>query len=202
MLQAHRQHADIGADMSSAAHESGSGDDRRLSQLTTTARLLAFDMPGPLRRIAVQLDGARVEMEWEDGARDRLDVIRPAGGLMLAPPIQGTDPSDDLAAIVVRSPLVGTFYHAPAPGELPFVTVGTTVGPDTVIGIVEAMKLMNHIAAEHHGIVRSVLLADCTPVEFDQPLVLLDPVAGELDPVAGEEQADQDGGHPCRSPRS
>jgi acetyl-CoA carboxylase biotin carboxyl carrier protein len=192
MLQTHFYLAGVGADMSCATQGTGTGDDGRLAQLTTTARRLASDMHGPLRRIAVQLDGARVELEWEEGARDRLDVVRPLGDLALAaPPVHYADPPDDVTAVVVamvRSPLVGTFYRAPAPGEPPFVTVGAIVGPDTVIGIVEAMKLMNRITAECHGIVRSVLLADCSPVEFDQPLVL-------LDPVADGDETGQDGGH-------
>jgi acetyl-CoA carboxylase biotin carboxyl carrier protein len=78
--------------------------------------------------------------------------------------------------VVVRAPMVGTFYHAPAPGEPPFVSVGGTVDADTVIGIVEAMKLMNQITADQSGVVRDVLAPDGRPVEFEQPLLLLDPL--------------------------
>lgn len=166
-------------------------DDGRLSQLTATAHRLASDIPGPLHRIAVQLDGARVELEWAEGTSDRPGVVRPTRGLApAAPPTEdaGPAPDPDPPAAVVRSPLVGAFYRSPAPGEPPFVTAGATVGPDTVIGIVEAMKLMNHITAEHHGTVRSVLLSDGSPVEFDQPLVLLDPAA--------DEETGPDGGQP------
>lgn len=177
--------ADGGVGMSSAGHGTNPADDRRLSQLTATARRLAGDIPGPLHRIAVQLDGARIELEWAEGTPDRPDAVRPAGGHA---PAEEAGPAPDPPAAVVRSPLVGTFYCAPAPGEPPFVTAGATVGPDTVIGIVEAMKLMNHITAERHGTVRSVLLSDGSPVEFDQPLVLLDPVAGE--------ETGPDGGQP------
>jgi acetyl-CoA carboxylase biotin carboxyl carrier protein len=77
--------------------------------------------------------------------------------------------------VVVRSPMVGTFYHAPAPGEPPFVSVGGMVEPDTVIGIVEAMKLMNRITADRTGVVQDVLVPDGQPVEFEQPLLVLDP---------------------------
>ena len=181
--------ADRGAGLRSVANGTTPPDDRRLSQLTATARRLAGDLPGPLHRIAVQLDGARIELEWAEGAPDRpgaAEAARPADGHRpAAPPAGEAGPAPDPPAAVVRSPLVGTFYRAAAPGEPPFVTAGTIVAPDTVIGIVEAMKLMNHITAEQHGTVRSVLPADGSAVEFDQPLVLLDPVAGDEDTGPG-----------------
>jgi acetyl-CoA carboxylase biotin carboxyl carrier protein len=188
MLQTHQRPAEIGADMSSAVRKESASDDLRLSELATTAHQLVSDTSRPLHRISIHLDGASVEMEWDARDQDRLDDVRPTDGIAPdAPLVQETDPSA-AAAMVVRSPLVGTFYLAPAPGEQPFVAVGATVDPDTVIGIVEAMKLLNRITAGHHGIVRSVLLPDRSPVEFDQPLVLLDP-AGDEDETA------QDGEH-------
>lgn len=144
--------------------------DGRLTELTATARKLADDLPGPLHRITVALDDARIELEWAPG---QADAVAP-----VAHRTPDAEPAEDPTA-VVRSPVVGTFYRAAAPGEPPFVAVGDTVGPDTVIGIVEAMKLMNRIAAGRAGTVRGVLLPDGGPVEFDQPLVLLDPVADD-----------------------
>jgi acetyl-CoA carboxylase biotin carboxyl carrier protein len=70
----------------------------------------------------------------------------------------------------IDSPIVGTFYSAPSP-ELPvFVSVGDTVTPDTVVCIVEAMKVMNEIKAGKSGEIKKILLSDGTPVEFGQPL--------------------------------
>ena len=71
--------------------------------------------------------------------------------------------------------MVGTFYRAPEPGAAPFVTVGDLVRPGQVVGIVEAMKLMNEVTAERAGRVTEVLVDDGRPVEYDQPLVALDP---------------------------
>ncbi len=147
------------------------GDGQLLRQLTSTARELAREIPGPLRRVTLKLGGACVELEWEDGTRNGADVARPTGALALAP-----SPVEETPEIMVRSPIVGTFYRAPSPGEPPFVAIGGTVEPDTVIGIVEAMKLMNHVTAGHAGVVRSILVPDSSPVEFDQPLVVLDPL--------------------------
>ncbi len=75
----------------------------------------------------------------------------------------------------VRSPIVGTFYQAPDPGSAPFVAVGDSVAEGQQIGIVEAMKLMNRIDADMAGKVVEILAPDATPVEYDSPLIALDP---------------------------
>lgn len=79
--------------------------------------------------------------------------------------------------VVVEAPMVGTFYRAPEPGAKPFVEVGQRVAPDTVVCIIEVMKLMNSIAARHAGVVTQILVNDGDPVEFGQPLVVIDPNA-------------------------
>lgn len=74
---------------------------------------------------------------------------------------------------VVRSPMVGTFYMAPAPDKPPFVTVGQTVKAGDTLGIIEAMKMFNPIEAEVSGTVLKVLAESGQPVEFDQPLFVI-----------------------------
>jgi acetyl-CoA carboxylase biotin carboxyl carrier protein len=76
---------------------------------------------------------------------------------------------------VVRAPLVGTFYVAPQPGAAPLVAVGDLVEAGQTVGLVEAMKLMNHVTAEMAGRVVEILVANREPVEFDQPLIRLGP---------------------------
>jgi acetyl-CoA carboxylase biotin carboxyl carrier protein len=73
------------------------------------------------------------------------------------------------------SPIVGTFYAAPAPDAAPFVRPGEKVSPETVVCIVEAMKVMNEVKAEISGVVRRVLVESGTPVEFGQPLFEIEP---------------------------
>jgi acetyl-CoA carboxylase biotin carboxyl carrier protein len=70
---------------------------------------------------------------------------------------------------------VGTFYRAPEPGSAPFVEVGDVVAWGQQLAIIEAMKLMNAIEADCDGRVVEIPVADGSPVEFDQPLVLIDP---------------------------
>jgi acetyl-CoA carboxylase biotin carboxyl carrier protein len=72
--------------------------------------------------------------------------------------------------VTIDSPMVGTFYVAPSPGAAPFVRVGDKVSKDQTIGIVEAMKIMNEIAAEFDCVIKRMLVEDGQPVEFGTPL--------------------------------
>jgi acetyl-CoA carboxylase biotin carboxyl carrier protein len=73
----------------------------------------------------------------------------------------------------IKSPMVGTYYGAPAPGSANFVEVGKTVKVGDVICIIEAMKMMNQIQADKAGVIEAILVQDGSPVEFDQPLVII-----------------------------
>ena len=75
----------------------------------------------------------------------------------------------------IKSPMIGTFYRAPSPEAAPYVEIGTEVNPDTVVCIIEAMKVMNEIKAEAKGVIAQVLVDNAKPVEFGQPLFKLRP---------------------------
>lgn len=94
-----------------------------------------------------------------------------------APAAKGGDKGgeDDSNYITVKSPMIGTFYRRPSPDKDIFVNVGDTVKPGDVVCIIEAMKLFNEIESEVSGTVVKVLVDDSTPVEYDQPLFLIDP---------------------------
>ncbi|HNT36608.1 MAG TPA: acetyl-CoA carboxylase biotin carboxyl carrier protein [bacterium] len=77
--------------------------------------------------------------------------------------------------ITINSPMVGTFYRAPAPEAPPFVKIGDSVDPDTVVCILEAMKVMNEIKAEVRGRITEVLVENAQPVEFGQALFRVEP---------------------------
>jgi acetyl-CoA carboxylase biotin carboxyl carrier protein len=76
----------------------------------------------------------------------------------------------------IKSPMIGTFYRAPSPESAPYVEVGTEVHPETVVCIIEAMKVMNEIKAEARGVVTQVLVDNAKPVEFGQPLFKIRPL--------------------------
>jgi acetyl-CoA carboxylase biotin carboxyl carrier protein len=101
----------------------------------------------------------------------------PAVAQLPAPAVVGTaviaPPSDESE---IKSPMIGSFYRAPSPEGTPYVEIGTEVGPDTVVCIIEAMKVMNEIKAEVRGVITSALVDNGNPVEFGQALFKVKPV--------------------------
>ena len=77
--------------------------------------------------------------------------------------------------VTIKSPMIGTFYRKPAPDKPYFVEVGSSIGKGDVLCVVEAMKLFNEIEAEISGKIVKILVDDMSPIEFDQPLFLVDP---------------------------
>jgi acetyl-CoA carboxylase biotin carboxyl carrier protein len=77
--------------------------------------------------------------------------------------------------ITIKSPMIGTFYRSPGPGKPHFLEVGDEVSPGKVVCIIEAMKLFNEIESEVKGRVVKILVEDASPVEYDQPLFLVEP---------------------------
>ena len=107
-------------------------------------------------------------------------ALSPPGGETQTPaaapqPAARAVPTWPADSIVVRSPMVGTFYRAPQPGAPPFVETGQAVAPDTVVCIIEVMKLMNSIPAGARGTVTHILVDDAAAVEAGQPLIVLAP---------------------------
>ncbi len=82
---------------------------------------------------------------------------------------------EDKGYITIKSPIIGTFYRKPSPDKEPFVEVGNSVKVGDVLCVIEAMKLFNEIESEVSGKIVKVLVDDSSPVEFDQPLFLVDP---------------------------
>jgi acetyl-CoA carboxylase biotin carboxyl carrier protein len=91
-----------------------------------------------------------------------------------APTIAG-GPAGNSGEQEIKSPMIGTFYRSPSPEAGPYVEVGTEVNPETVVCIIEAMKVMNEIKAEARGIITQVLVENAKPVEFGQPLFKIRP---------------------------
>ncbi|WP_116204125.1 acetyl-CoA carboxylase biotin carboxyl carrier protein [Amycolatopsis circi] len=116
--------------------------------------------PAAPARARVSYGDASIEVEWPVP-----DHAAPAE------PSPGREPDRDL--VEVPAPVVGVFYRAHEPGARPFVEVGDEIEVGTQVGIVEAMKLMNPILAEHAGTVTEIVAADASPVEYGQPLMWL-----------------------------
>ena len=130
----------------------------------------------------VQASGiAEIEIN-EEGDHVRI-VNRPAQAAQAAPaiieipqaaPAPAAPASNSPSGTQVTSPMVGTFYRAPSPGADPFVEVGTQVKKGDTLCIIEAMKLLNEIEAEVSGTVKEILVDNGSPVEFGQPLFVIE----------------------------
>ena len=90
-------------------------------------------------------------------------------------PEASAEASEDSKYITIKSPIIGTFYRKPSPDKSVFVEVGQTINQGDVLCVIEAMKLFNEIESEVSGKIVKVLVDDASPVEFDQPLFLVDP---------------------------
>ena len=144
--------------------------------------------PALVRQLAELLDETRLtEIEVQDGER-RIRVARKAAQIVSAAPAAAPAPvaapvattaapaaapvSDTADAL--KSPMVGTVYLFPEPGAKPFISVGDTVKEGQTLVIIEAMKVMNPIAATKAGKVTRICVDNGQPVEYDQPLVVID----------------------------
>ena len=92
-----------------------------------------------------------------------------------APSAPAPAASDDSKYVTIKSPIIGTFYRKPSPDKPVFVEVGTDIKEGDVLCVIEAMKLFNEIESEISGKIVKFLVDDSSPVEFDQPLFLVDP---------------------------
>jgi acetyl-CoA carboxylase biotin carboxyl carrier protein len=95
-------------------------------------------------------------------------IVAPIAAAPVAALAASTEPE-------IKSPMIGTFYRAPSPESGNYVEVGTEVSPETVVCIIEAMKVMNEIKAEAKGVITQVLVENAKPVEFGQPLFKIRP---------------------------
>ncbi len=92
-----------------------------------------------------------------------------------AAPAAESSKSEDSKYITIKSPIIGTFYRKPSPDKPAFVEVGSSINQGDVLCVIEAMKLFNDIESEVSGKIVKILVDDSSPVEFDQPLFLVDP---------------------------
>ena len=125
-----------------------------------------------LKRAPGKLNKGEVGVAQEGPAIVTAPVVAPAVPAP-APPTPAPEPVAE--GLEVKSPMIGTLYRRPSPDSDPFVEVGTAVEPDTVVCIIEAMKVMNEIKAEMSGVVTEILVEDSRPVEFGQPLFRVRP---------------------------
>lgn len=151
-----------------------------LSELCQQAAELARAADGYVRVVRLRAGECSVEVEWQAPAavpNEQAPALVPeniAAQGPREPAAPAREPVPDPAAgSLVKAPLVGTFYRAPSPGAQPFVEAGSMVEAGQQVAIIEAMKLMNAVTAEVPGRVVEILVADATPVEYGEPLMVV-----------------------------
>ncbi len=158
----------------SAGSKSGMNIDaalvRELAELLNETGLTEIEVEDDDRKIRVSRGG--VAAAPMAAAPAPAPVAAPAPAPAAPAPAPEAEPAAD-AADALKSPMVGTAYLAPEPGAANFVKVGDKVAEGDTLLIIEAMKVMNPIAADKSGTVKSILVENAQPVEFDQPLVVI-----------------------------
>lgn len=151
---------------------------REIAEITRLLEDSSFD------ELDLEIDGLKIHLRRSGAPVAAAPVVAAAtpsnaaaanGSVPAASQLIAEDPAvADPSLIAVRAPLLGTFYRAPRPGQPPFVEVGANVEPDTTVGIIEVMKLMNTVRAGARGIVRQVCARDGNLVEYGEVLLTID----------------------------
>lgn len=153
--------------------------------------LIKFVAKSGATEVKLEMDDFKITIKTTDAAAGSPEitylqpapVVAPAAPAVAAPvatpaaaaPAAAPAASDDSKFVTIKSPIIGTFYRKPAPDKSPFVEVGASIKKGDVLCVIEAMKLFNEIESEYSGKIVKILVDDMSPVEFDQPLFLVDP---------------------------
>jgi acetyl-CoA carboxylase biotin carboxyl carrier protein len=163
------------ASTNGAVAHSEPADRQQMSTLLGAFDRILRSAPALPSRVVLQCGELSLDIAWTAPPASATDAAAaaPAAGAGTAPAAPAAT-EDDRPRI--SAPLVGTFYRCPEPDAPPFVEIGDVVAPGQNVAIIEAMKLMNTISAEVPGRVVDILVADGGPVEYGQPLFVLEPV--------------------------
>ena len=144
-------------------------DIKRIVEMMKSNDLTSFSMKDENFELAMQRGSDEPQVVYAPAP-----VAAPVAAAPVAAPVEvAVDENEGL--IEIPSPIVGTFYRKPAPDAENFASVGTEVTEDTVVCIVEAMKVMNEIKADVKGVIKKILVDESSPVQYGQPLFLVEP---------------------------
>ena len=169
------------------AEESAFLNENQDMNLTQIQELIKFVSKSGVSEVAIEQKDFKITIkatEAKGKVQEVIQVAMPAAAPVAMPaaapaaaPAAPAAPAAEAKGnlIEVRSPMIGTFYRSPAPDKPAFIEVGQTIKAGDTVCVIEAMKLFNEIEAEVSGTIVKVLVNDSTPVEYDQPLFLVEP---------------------------
>jgi len=146
--------------------------------------LIRFVAKSGASEVKLEMDDVKITIKTGDDEKGATTILQQmpamqpmqAAAAPVAPQAVTTPVEDDNSKyITIKSPIIGTFYRKPAPDKPTFVEVGKQIAEGDVLCVIEAMKLFNEIESEITGTIVKILVDDASPVEFDQPLFLVDP---------------------------
>ena len=155
-------------------------------KLKEIQNLIKFVAKSGASEVKLEMEDVKITIKTNDGSSpvvvhesvvaSQQPIIQQVPQPEAAMPVPVSDSSDEESNLItIKSPIIGTFYRKPSPDKPSFVEVGDTISEGTVLCVIEAMKLFNDIESEVSGKIVKILVDDTSPVEFDQPLFLVDP---------------------------
>ncbi|MGI2299341.1 acetyl-CoA carboxylase biotin carboxyl carrier protein [Candidatus Cardinium hertigii] len=141
--------------------------------------LIDFITQSGLEEVHIETEAIKIHVKRSNAMPQQVASLSPnslSSPTQVAPILQENRLATNY--ITIKSPMIGTFYRSPSPEETPFVKEGDAVAKGTKLCIIEAMKLYNEIESEVTGKIIQILVDDISPVEYDQPLFLVEPVTG------------------------
>ncbi len=145
---------------------------QQLIRLAQDSGVAELEVQRGENRVRIRLAGAVAEVV---APAPVTIVAAPAAASAPSAPAISDDPLTDPSVIIIKSPIVGTFYDTPSPDAAPFIKVGDTVAVGKVLCIIESMKLMNEIESEYSGTIVAKLVSNTKPVEYGEALFALKP---------------------------
>ena len=144
--------------------------------------LIKFVSNSGVAEVKLEMDDVKITIKTTlEGTSPEITYLQQAPVAQAAPapvaaaPVAAAPVAENANYITVKSPMIGTFYRKPSPDKPMFVEVGSTISKGDVVCVIEAMKLFNEIESEVSGKIVKILVDDMSPVEFDQPLFIVDP---------------------------
>ncbi|WP_019604420.1 acetyl-CoA carboxylase biotin carboxyl carrier protein [Teredinibacter turnerae] len=146
---------------------------KKLIELLEESNVEELEIKEGEESVRISRGGARSAAAMQTVFQPAPVAAAPAPAPAAAAPAPSEEKAPEVSGHKVVSPMVGTFYRSPSPGASAFVEIGQSVKAGDVVCIVEAMKMMNQIEADKSGVVEAILVEDGEPVEYDQPLLVI-----------------------------